>query len=137
MLHKRLWVSAVIIALVILLGFILSVPHARELAVPALQKKSPASTPSVSLKDSYKKGVHTLSGSVVAPNACASLNTTASLSGNSSSTQSIVVALQMPSSSGICLEIPTTLNFSTTLAAPKDVPIVVTVNGTPASTTAP
>lgn len=134
--HKRLWISAAIIALVIVLGFMLSVPHTRELAVPQ-QPKSQSSVPAIAINDSFKKGVHTISGTIMAPDACATVTAQATLVGDASSTQSIALALTVPDTTGVCLEIPTSVPFTATLTAPKNLPISISFNGAPASTTAP
>ncbi|MDE1919301.1 MAG: hypothetical protein KGH56_01235 [Patescibacteria group bacterium] len=133
--HMRLGAAASIIALVILVGFVLSVPHAREVAAPQ-EQKSEASTPTVILRDTFKKGVHTISGSVEAPNACTSAGATASVAG-ASTTPSILVAISLPVDTGFCLQAPTQVSFQTTVAAPARLPISVTVNGEAATTSAP
>ncbi|NNM84077.1 hypothetical protein HKL94_02595 [Candidatus Parcubacteria bacterium] len=134
MTSTRLWLSALIIALVVLVAFMLSVPHASDVGVKPTAP-TVASTPAVTVHDVYKKGLHTISGSVEAPNACALVSATATLIGNASSTQSILVAVTLQTDSGICLQVPTNANFQTTLAAPAKLPITATVNGSPASTT--
>ncbi len=133
--HKRLWVAAGIIAVIIFGGFVLSVPHTSEIKVAAPAVSTP-SAPTVTLHDAYKKGVHTITGSVTAPNVCAQVSAAASLSGATSS-QSIIVAISLSDDSGVCLQLPAKLPFSMTLSAPARLPIEVTVNGAEASTSAP
>ena len=58
--HKRLWIAAAIIALVIVGGFVLSVPHTRDIGHPAAAQTAAASVPAVTLHDVYTKGVHTI-----------------------------------------------------------------------------
>ena len=130
--YSRLRVLAAIIASVILVSFFLSAPRARDGAKPIVQS-SATSVPVVTLKDSFKKGVHTITGSLTATNACTTVTADASLSGDASST--IVVALSVPEDSGICLQVPTEESFSATVSAPARLPIHVTVNGVPATTT--
>jgi len=130
----RLWASAGIIATVILIAFALSVPHTRDVAVKLLPTVAPI-VPTVTLHDAFKKGLHTILGSIKAPNACTPVSASASLVGNASSTQSILVAISMQSDSGICLQVPTLVNFKTTVSAPANLPITATVNGSLASTT--
>ena len=133
--QKRLWIAAAIIALVIVAGFALSVPHTRD--VPeAAQSAEKEVVPVVALRDTYRKGVHTITGSLLAPNACTTVSANAALSG-ASSTQQIALTISMPSDTGICLEVPTPLTFQTTLAAPADLPFLVTVNDVVATTSAP
>lgn len=132
--QKRFWIAAGIIAVIIIGGFVLSVPHTTELKEAALMAPA-AAVPQVSLHDAYKKGVHTISGSVTAPDACGQLSAAASLGGASTS-PSISVALSLSDPSGVCLQVPTPMPFKLTVSAPEDVPIEVTVNGQTASTTA-
>jgi len=135
--HARLWLAAAIIAMVISLGFILSVPHARELPqTPEIATNNPATiVPAVALHDSYKKGTHTLTGSVFAPNACSTASAKASLVG-AGDKQAILVAVTLTTdTTGVCLELPTKVTFSTTLTAPSRLPLQATINGTTASTT--
>ncbi len=134
MTRMRLWASATIIAFVILITFALSVPHTRDVRVETLPTVT-ASVPVVTLRDSFQKGLHTISGSIEAPNACTLVSASSTLVGNASSTEGILVTISMPSDSGVCLQIPTRASFQVTLLAPASLPITVTVNGSPASTT--
>ncbi len=130
----RLWTAAAIIIFFLVIGFILSAPSARDGVLPPSSSPPVAtSTPVVTLRDSFKKGTHTISGSLEAPDACMSATAEASLTGASSSPV-IAVAIDMPPDSGICLQEPTPVTFSAALAAPADVPIEVTVNGVAATT---
>lgn len=133
--HKRLLVAAAIIAFVVFGGFVLSVPHTRDVGKIASSAESIASVPAVSLHDSFKKGLHTITGSLIVANACTSVTARATLSGSASSTSAILIELSMPEDSGICLQTPTQVNFTTTLAAPAHLPITATVNGEAATTT--
>lgn len=133
--QRRFWIAAGILAAIIIGGFVLSVPHTTELKEAAPTAPA-ASIPEVPLRDAYKKGVHTITGSLTAADACAQLSAAASLSGASTS-PSILVALSLTDQPGVCLELPTPMPFKVTLAAPANVPIAVTVNGQTASTTSP
>jgi len=135
--RNRLWLAAAIIAMVICIGFILSVPHARELpkASDLAVNEPVASVPTVALHDSYKKGTHTLTGSVLAPNACSTASAKANLVG-AGDKQAILVSVTLTDdTTDVCLELPTKVTFSTTLAAPNGFSLQATVNGTTASTT--
>lgn len=133
--QKRLWIAATIIAFVIIIGFVLSVPHTREVT-RVFEPEPVATVPSVTIHDVFKKGTHTITGSLMAPNACASVTAYTSLEGDvSSAERSILVALTISTGTGICLELPTRVTFSTTIVAPAQVPILVTVDGSTASTT--
>lgn len=133
--HKRLWISAGIIAFVILTTFILLVPHTRDIEVTSLPAVATVKVPSITLHDAFKKGLHTISGSIEALNACTPVSASANIISNVSSTQSILVAISVKSDSGVCLQIPTRISFQTTVSAPANLPIIVTVNGSSATTT--
>ena len=133
--HMRLLASSAIIVIVILITFALSVPHTRDAKVDSVLLPETELVPSVTIRDSFKKGVHTISGSVEAPNACASVSASSTIAGNASSTQSILVAISLDPDSGICLQVPARIHFQTTVSAPADLPISATVNGSSATTT--
>jgi len=132
--HTRLWAAAAIIAAVLFLGFALSVPHTRDVAEAPTTAET-TNVPSVSLRDVFKKGTHTITGSIKAPNACTVVTATATAVGNASSTERIHIDISMAEDQGVCLQLPTTENFSTTIAAPANLPLRATVNGEEATTT--
>ena len=128
--HMRLWTSAIIIACVVVVSFVLSVPHTRDvLHVPAAPVVA-ASVPTVALHDTFKKGMHTITGSLMATNACTTVTVSSNVVGNS-----IHVALLLSTDSGVCLQLPTNVSFKTTIVAPAQLPITSTVNGVAATTT--
>ena len=129
---RRFWLAALIIAAILVAGFALSVPRVRELDEPArIESAAASSTPAVTFKDAYKKGVHTIKGSVTAPDACSSANASAS----STDTGIALDIALTPSAGGICLEAPTAMPFSVSISAPKGAIIDVRVNGAEATTT--
>ena len=132
--HKRLWIAATIIGGIVLIGFALSVPHTRDVVESSSVRVTPE-VPVVVVHDSFKKGLHTITGSVVAPNVCADVSTEARVNTSASTTDSILVVISISRDTGVCLELPTVMKFSTTIAAAARVPLVVTVNGVTASTT--
>ncbi len=132
--HMRLWVAGGIIACVVIVGFILLVPRARDGGQSATVAALSSSTPAVSLHDVFKKGIHTITGSVVTPNACSAVSAEAVRTGEASSS-TITVALTLTPSEGVCLQVPTTVKFSTTVTAPANLPIIASVNGAVATTT--
>ena len=135
--HTRLWVAAAIIACIVAAGFILSVPHTRDITVTANTQPAPASVPVVTLQDAFKKNLHTITGSIEAPDACTLVTANATVTGTASSTENILVAISMPSDTGgVCLQLPTVMSFKTTVSAPAGLPLTATVNGIVASTTA-
>ncbi|MFH1178498.1 MAG: hypothetical protein V1711_02130 [bacterium] len=133
--HKRFWIAASIIAGVVVISFVLSVPHTRDIAQTEITQDNITIVPSVTLHDSFKKGVHTITGSLEAPNACSVITANAILSGNASSADGILVEISMPPDAGVCLQLPTKVNFSTTVSAPAGLPLSATVNGYKATTT--
>ncbi len=132
---SRLWAAATIIAIIILASFIFLVPHTHEVPLTRSPETTTALMPEVRLSDSFKKGVHTITGTVRAPDACASITATATLAGNASSTERIVVALSMPDTTGVCLKRVAILPFTTSIEAPAHLPIDVSVNERVATTT--
>ncbi|MCX6787815.1 MAG: hypothetical protein NT108_01465 [Candidatus Kaiserbacteria bacterium] len=134
--HTRLWVAATIIALFVIGGFVLSVPHTRDLTVPQAERAI-VIVPTVTMRDTFKKGLHTISGSIDASNACVSASAKASFASTASSTAYILLEIATTDASGVCLQVPTRVSFQTTIAAPSQTPITVTVNGAVATTNTP
>ena len=132
--HTRLWIIATIIAGIILVSFALSVPHTRDIAETPAAQPAP-SVPSVSLHDAFKKGLHTITGSIKAPTPCTSLSADATFNDAASTTAYILVKISMPEDSGMCLQQSADLTFSAAVTAPAGAPITVLVNGTLATTT--
>ena len=137
--YTRLWVVAAIIASVILISFVISVPHTREVDTVRSSSIATSTVPTVALHDAYRRGMHTITGSVMAPNPCVNLSVTAvPVPGATASSTpvGILVEISLPSDVGICLQEPLLMNFSTTVTAPASLPISATVNGVTATTTA-
>jgi len=111
----------------------LSVPRAREVAENGSETMG-ALVPPVELRDSFKKGVHTISGSVMAPDACTTVSADASVDETKGSPH-ILVTLSLPPDNELCLVVPTKQSFSVSATAPQGVPIEVRINGMPATTT--
>lgn len=136
MTHMRLWAAAGIIACVVIVGFILSVPRVGDGGrVPSEQGEARTVLP-VSLRDTYKKGVHTITGAVKAKTACSQVDATATLKGDVANPEGIVVEIAVTDPDGVCLQLPTSVPFSTTINAPSGLPVTVTLNGANATTTA-
>ncbi len=133
MTHKRLLASAAIIAFVLIIGFMLSVPHTRDIIQPPASPSETASIPPVKLHDIFKKGTHTITGTIRTPNACTAVSAIASITG-ASSTPSIQVAVSLPKDTGVCLQLPVMKTFSVTVVAPAGLPISAIVNGAEAVT---
>ncbi len=122
--------AAIIILLVLVIGFVLSVRHTYD-APSETPVATGAVVPAVEYHDKYSKGTHTISGTVVAPTACSSVSADATVveSEASSSPETIQVALTMPADSGICLTTATEIHFSVSAEAGADAMITVLVNG--------
>src|SRR3989344_4200202 len=133
--HTRLWAAAAIIASIVIVGFIISVPSVGDGASVAKQAATATTVPTVTLRDTFKKGVHTITGSVDAPNVCSRASSNATLTGDASSTERIHVAITLSVDEGICLQVPTSLDFSTTVTGQAGLPITAAVNGMDATTT--
>lgn len=131
--HTRLWVAALIIIVVVVGIFVLSVPRAREVASPTGSTTASAQLP-ITYHDSYKKGMHTITGTVMVPDACTTITADASLDTTSGSPR-IELALSVPTDDQICLQVPTRLSFSVTVAASASTPIDVLLNGEMATST--
>lgn len=132
--RSHLWVSTGIIALVIIFAFVLSVPHTRDIFL----KQAPVvatSTPVVSIHDVYKKGTHTITGALTVADACIPVTSSAALVGDASSSESVLITLSYQDDTEVCLQVPTSVSFQLTIAAPAGVPIQASVNGETASTT--
>ena len=129
--HTRLWAATAIILFAVIIGFALSVPHTRDVAKTPASQSTTTSTPIVSLHDTFKKGVHTITGFINAPDACA----TATARATFTDANGIHIAISMPEDSGVCLQLPTRIDFSVTVSAPARVPLSATVNGSVATTT--
>ena len=121
--QKRLWVAAGIIALVVLAGFTLYVPHTRDTEAPQASVTATVVVPPVSVRDTYKKGVHTITGSLEIPNACVGVSATAT-----TTSESILLSISTRADTGVCLQLPTRATFSTTIVAPPNMPITATVD---------
>lgn len=130
---KRLFTSALIIAAVVVLGFVLSVPRAREVSEPA-PPAAVSPVPSITLRDSFKNGTHTITGSLIAPDVCTLPTATAAVE-NAPARPAILLAVLLPDDPQVCLAIPTTRSFTVSVEAPEGTPVTATINGLAATTT--
>jgi hypothetical protein len=139
----RVWSAAAVIAAILIIGFVLSVPEVRDLGATKPAALQASSTPMVYIHDVYKKGVHTITAELALPDACTTVSgeadvTPSATPDSTSSPQApdtINLALDMPSDSGICLEEPATTTLSYTATASAGATITATINGNNASTT--
>src|SRR4051812_11791323 len=126
----RLWSAAGVIAAVLIVGFLLSVPRLSDNGLKHTAATQ-AALPTVYFHDVFKKGTHTITVRVSAPNSCTIISGVASAEDASI----IVIALSMPIDTGICLELPATTTLSFTVAASADALLDATINGSTATTT--
>lgn len=129
--HTRLWIVSALIACIIVASFLVSILRAQRAEAPggSLPLATEAVPAAVTVKDVFRKGTHTISGSVVVPDACTTPTTESSLGGEAPDSQSIILDLSYPEDVGVCLQVPTSVSFTTTIAAPAGLPIIVMVNG--------
>lgn len=122
----RLRAAAGIIAALVISVFLLSAPRAKDGAEVAVQG-APASVPTVTLRDTFKKGTYTITAMVTVPDACSAAEASVS-----QADESIVVAITIAPSEGLCLKVPSERRFTLVTAAPQGLPLKATVNGVPA-----
>ena len=135
--HTRLWIVASILASLIIVDFIFSVPHTKDIPAANTAATTSASITEsvVAVRDVYKKGVHTISGFLDVPTPCTGVQAAASLSDATGTPQRILLALTVSEAVGICLQQTTGVSFSATLTAPAGLPLDAIIDGKSASTT--
>lgn len=117
---------------ILLFTLFFSVPRTSDSIDDAVSTQVSPEAPKVTVQDVYKKGVHTLTGSLEADNACASVSSEAFHERGDERESHIRVAITLVHHEGTCLQLPTRMRFTTSLTAPAKLPIVATVNGSPA-----
>jgi hypothetical protein len=127
---RRLRILALIILGTIIIGFVLFVPKGKVQS-PSAQVPAADALPAVSLSDTFKKGTHTISGSLEVHNACVAVAAEASVINDGATPRGIAVAITRTPSEGICLELPTRITFQKKVVAPKDLPLSATIDGKP------
>jgi hypothetical protein len=100
----------------------------KPVTVETLAKK-----PVVPVRDIYKKGTHTITGSLDLPNPCSTVSVESMLEGEPP--ERILILLTVLTDEGICVQEKTATPFETSLTAPEGVPLRVLVNGSEASVT--
>ena len=113
--------------------FALAIPHAnrdREMG-PTVASTTPVIN--VVFRDTYKGGVHTIRGTVLAPTPCTSVDATATVARDTPPV--IAVDIAMPQDTGVCLQIEESKDFSVSVTAALDAMIEFYVNGERATTT--
>ena len=131
---RRLRILAIIILGILVIGFILFVPRG-TVQSPSVVSNAEDQAAAVIVSDSFKKGTHTITGSIEVRNACVGVAAEASVQGDPTQPAGILIAVTRTPTEGICLELPTKVTFQKKVSAPKGTPISATVDGKPASTT--
>ena len=84
--------------------------------------------PTVTLKDSYKKGTHTYAGSLSVPTPCHTVSATIAVTPGTP--DAVRIDVTAPPDEGMCVQLVTTKTFSLTAKAGSDATVGVYVNGT-------
>lgn len=116
-------------AVLVVSGYALFIPQTNKDEVVAPVEGNPEPAPIVTLDATYRRGVHTISGTIEAPTPCTLVGVESAVA--SSTPASITVSLTLTPDEDICVQVVTPLPFSVTAAAPEDAVIAVTVQGKP------
>lgn len=125
--------TSVLIVITVLI-FVFSIPHANTPGEsgPAPLVIAPV-VPGISIRDVYKKGAHTITGSLKVPNHCTTVSVESVLDGEP--TKGILILLTVLEDEGICLQEKVERSFTTSIVAEEKMPIRVLINGTEATVT--
>ncbi|GEM_PF-1792093 len=122
----------------IALGIAFSATHLPDAKVISSAPRVATSTPPrsflASFSSRYRRGVYTLSGSIVTPTPCYAVTAETALVPSTTPSQ-IKLSLSALSGTGICLELPATTTFETTQKAPQHSVIAVYLNNVLATST--
>jgi hypothetical protein len=130
----RLALTVFLAVMIVIASFAFFTPHAnKNVELAPVAEKLTITLPNVRYSDTYKKGIHTINGSVSAPTPCTELS--ASLGVASGTPELISVTLLMPRDTGICLQRSTTLPFTVSTPASAKADIEILVNGMLATST--
>ncbi len=136
---RRLFIIALILIAFGILSIFIFSPHLTNNGNIAAHVSVATSTPHVitlvSLQNSYRRGKHTIKGSLVMPTPCYTI--TANTSMVPSTTPPVIrLNLVVPIDTGRCLALTATTTFSTTQVAAKGAIIKAYINNTFATSTA-
>lgn len=131
--NMRLWISAAIIAVVVLVIFSFSIPRTRDVDTELLMPADTMIVPEVTLRNSFNRGLHTITGSIEVSNACTTASAFATLTNDENGIETILIQITTKSEPGVCLQLPTQTSFETTISASPNLPIIVTVDGSAAN----
>ncbi len=85
-------------------------------------------TPAVTLKDSFKKGIHTITGTVTVPTPCTEIDANAAVD-SAQNPPVIQVNITTTASEGICLLRAENEAFTLKVTAPESATVVTSVDG--------
>lgn len=127
---RRVTGSALIILLVLFLGFTLSVPRTKDIVEEgdALQTQESHPQPTLSLERSYRRGTHTLTGTLLVDTRCTKLTTEVEVTPEGIVPPTITLRLATEDTAGVCLMLSEERAFSITADAPEDATVLVFVN---------
>ncbi len=133
---KHIFIVGLIIVAFVVLSIVSFSPRLPDGKRSVVTVETPVTSPIkiVSLKDSYRRGKHTIKGSVSIPTVCYTVDFK-SLLVPSTTPQVIRVDLLIPKDSGRCLELSSTGSFKIIKKAPKNSIIKVYINNTFATST--
>jgi hypothetical protein len=129
----RIALSVFLASIILVAGFVFSIPHANkdnEIG-PSVETKSLSILPTIFIHDTYKKGIHSITGSLAIPTPCMKATTEALVLPHEGSTtpQIIHIEISIPEDAGPCLQLAATSTFSASLSADANVVIEASVNG--------
>ncbi len=127
----RAWHFLAILLIVVVAAYAFYAYHTSEGVVPPKAAVKPSAT-LASITHAYAKGTHTVSGTVLAPDACTNVNATASFA---SSSDEIRVDIEAPADQGLCLQLPTAVTFSVKASGDSSATAAIYLNGALATTT--
>lgn len=126
---RRLRILALIILGALIAGFVILVPRGKVQSPTADAASTTSGIPEVTLVDSFKKGTHTISGSIVVYNACVAVATEALVIEDGANPSGIQISITRAPSEGICLELPTRIPFEKKVKAPRGLALTALVDG--------
>ena len=125
----RSWILAFALLIALIAAYAFYAIHAGGGAAAGERATARATATFVSVKDTYSGGTHSISGIVLAPDACAEAVATTTIA------DGIRVDVTVPASEGICLEVPTKEPFAASASGDADAVVSVYLDGVFATTT--
>ena len=127
--HRR--IGIIVFAVILIAGITFFAVRTGREEAPKFDTKTETPTPVVTLKDSYKKGVHTYTGTYTVATPCHTISATATVAVGTPDV--VTIAITAPADEGMCVQVIATKTFTVTATAGKDAKVEVQVNGVPAT----